>query len=262
MPTLADKPRFQEVQHAFTQHMRDPENNPAPEDIEDRRLEIYRGLLYRNVEGFIAGSFPVLRKITPDAKWHAMVRDYFRRHQSRTPLFPKMPQEFLQYLEQERYNEGDPPFLLELAHYEWVELALNLDTREIGMDGIDPDGDLLEALPVLNPLTWLLEYRYPVHKISPDFMPDHPPEQPAYLVVYRNKNDKVGFIELNPVSARLMELIQKSECSSGRNALETIARELGHPDPDVVIDGGLEIMQGLLQKGVLLGTRHTGNVNV
>ena len=255
MPTVAEKSPFQEVQYAFTRHMRDPENNPAPEGIEDRRMEIYRGLFYNNVEGFIAGSFPVLRKITPDEQWHAMVRDYFNRHLSRTPLFPKMPQEFLQYLEQERDNADDPSFILELAHYEWVELALSLDVREIDMDSVNPDGDLLEALPVLNPLTWMLSYQYPVHKISPDFMPAEPPERPTYLVVYRNRDDRVGFIDLNPVSARLLELIQKSEIPSGLMMLETIAAELRHPDPAVVINGGVEIMQGLLQKGVILGTR-------
>lgn len=254
MRASADKPRFQEVQYTFTRHMRDPDNNPAPDDIEDRRMEIYRGLLYRNVEGFIAGSFPVLRKITPDDQWHAMVRDYFNRHRSRTPLFPKMPQEFLQYLEQERNNENDPPFILELAHYEWVELALNLDTREIEMDGINPEGDLLEEFPVLNPLTWLLCYSYPVHKISPEYLPEEAPQQPTYLVVYRNRSDKVGFMELNPVSARLLEMIQKSQAACGRRALESIADKLKHPEPDVVIKGGLEIMQGLLQRNVILGT--------
>ena len=254
MPVTVNRPRFQAVQYAFTRHMRDPEHTDAPADVEDRRVEIYRGLLYRNVEGFIAGSYPVLRKITPDDQWHAMLRDYFKRHQSRTPLFPKMPQEFLQYLEKERNNSDDPPFMLELAHYEWIELALNIDTREIEMDGIDPDGDLLEELPVLNPLYYLLSYRFPVHRISPDYKPLEAPEQPTYLAVFRNRKDKVGFFELNPVSARLLELIEKNTISSGREALESIAAELQHPDPAVVISGGLDIMQKLLEKEILLGT--------
>ena len=255
MPVTVDKPRFQEVQYAFTRHMRDPEHTEAPADVEDRRVEIYRGLLYRNVEGFIANSYPVLRKITPDDKWHAMLRDYFRRHQSRTPLFPKMPQEFLQYLEKERNSKDDPPFLLELAHYEWIELALNIDTRELKMEGINPGGNLLQELPVLNPLHYLLCYRFPVHTISPDNIPLQAPEQPTYLAVFRNRKDKAGFFELNSVSARLLELIEKSEISTGRDALVKIAGELQHPDPEVVISGGLEIMQKLLEREVLLGTK-------
>ena len=107
MPTMP-RPRFQEIQYGFTRHMRDPENHPGPPDIEDRRMEIYRGLLYRNVEGFIANSFPVLRKITSDDRWHAMIRDYFKRHQAHTPLFPKMPQEFL-HIRRNTLLPGDEP---------------------------------------------------------------------------------------------------------------------------------------------------------
>jgi len=253
--SVTPRPHFQEIQYGFARHIRDPEHQPAPEDIEDRRMEIYRGLFYRNVEGFIANSFPVLRKITSDDRWHEMIRDYFKNHQAHTPLFPKMPQEFLQYLEQERDVEDDPPFLLELAHYEWIELAVSLDTRDITWEGINPGGDILEGIPVLSPLTMLLSYRYPVHTISPEIQPQEPPAQPTYIVVYRDRNHKVGFVELNPVSARLLELIKADNSLSGRKLLESIAAELNHPNPEVVIKGGLETMQNFLQKDVLLGTR-------
>ncbi len=123
---------FKAIQNVFTQYLRDPENNPAPTGVEDRRMAVYRELVYNNIEGFIANSFPVLRKITADKQWHEMLRDYVHRHKSHTPLFPKMPQEFLQYLELERNQHPDDyPFLFELAHYEWIETALSLDTREI-----------------------------------------------------------------------------------------------------------------------------------
>jgi hypothetical protein len=246
---------FTDIQYEFTRHIRDPENQPAPADIEDRRMEIYRDLLYRNVESFMANSYPVLRKITPDDRWHAMIRDYFKRHQARTPLFPRMPQEFLQYLENERNGEDDPPFMLELARYEWAEIAVSIDTREIEWDGIDPDGDLLENIPVLNPLAMPLSYRYPVHTISPDIQPEQEPSQPTYIVVYRDRNDEVGFIVLNPVSARLLELIQQDKNIIGRTLLENIAEELQHKNPEVVINGGLEIMQNLRAKDVLLGVK-------
>ena len=255
MSGMPDKQDFRDIQYAFTRHIRDPEHEPAPGDIENRRMEIYRGLLYRNVEGFMANSFPVIRKITPDQSWHAMIRDYFKRHQAHTPLFPKMPQEFLQYLEQERDDESDPPFLLELAHYEWVEIALSLDTRDISRDNIDANGDLLNGIPVLSPLVMPLCYRFPVHKISPGFLPDEPPEQPTYLVVYRDRHDKAGFIELNPVSARLLQALQNNVQMNGREILEKIAVELNHSNTEVVVKGGLETMQSFLQKDILLGVK-------
>lgn len=249
------RPRFQEIQYGFARHLRDPEHEPAPADIEDRRMEIYRGLFYRNVEGFIANSFPVLRKITPDDRWHAMIRDYFKNHQAHTPLFPKMPQEFLQYLEQERNDKNDPPFMLELAHYEWIELAVSLDTRDLDWEGIHPGGDLLEGIPVLSPLVVLLNYRFPVHIIGPNHQPQEVPAQPTYIAVYRDRDHKVGFTELNPVSARLLALIQAESGKRGRELLESIAAELNHPRPEVVIQGGLETLRNLLQKDILLGVK-------
>jgi len=245
---------FKDVQYAFTRHMRDPENNPAPEGIEDRRIGVYRELVYNNIEGFIANSFPVLRKITADEQWHEMLRDYVCRHQAHTPLFPRMPLEFIQYLEDERHDHPqDPGFLLELATYEWAEIAISLDTREIELDGIDIDGDLLSGVPVLNPIIMPQTYLYPVHQISPDNLPDSPPEDPTYLLVYRRKDDEVGFLELNTVSARLIECIQSNSDKTGLQLLEGIAEELEHPDPQVVIDGGHEIMCDMHSKDILLG---------
>jgi len=259
MTSLSNKNKsegFREVQHVFTQHMRDPENNPAPEGVEDRRIGVYRELVYNNIEEFIANSFPVLRKITPDEQWHKMLRDYVCNHQAHTPLFPRMPLEFIQYLEDERHGHPeDPGFLLELAAYEWAEIAISLDTREIEMDGIDVEGDLLAGVPILNPLIMPQTYQYPVHQISPDYLPDASPETPTYLLVYRRKNDEVGFLELNTVSARLVECIQGNDDKTGLQLLEVIAEELKHPDPQVVINGGQEIMRDMHSKDILLGVR-------
>lgn len=246
---------FKDVQNVFTQHMRDPDNNPAPEGIEDRRIGIYRELVYNNIQSFIGNSFPVLRKITADEQWHEMLRDYVSRHKSHTPLFPKMPQEFLLYLEHERNEHPeDPPFLLELAHYEWIEIALSIDTREIDLSKIDQRGDLLEGKPVLNPISVALAYTWPVHEISPGNLPKTPPGEKTYIIVYRKQDDEVGFIVLNPVSAKLIEYLQAGEKQTGREILLTIAKELNHPYPEAVIKGGLDIMQNFLNKDILLGT--------
>ena len=255
-PPVADLPRFQQVQQAFTRHMRDPDNAPAPAGVEDRRMAIYRDLLFNNVQSFLAGCFPVLRKISSDTMWLELMRDYFRTHRAHTPLFPKMPREFLQYLEQERgHRPGDFPFLLELAHYEWVETALIFDSRNLDFSGVDRTGDLLNGVPVFSPLAMALAYKFPVHRIGPEQLPETAPEQPTYLVVYRNREDKVGFLELNPVSARLLELLQQADGRPARLLLQQIAEELRHPDPAAVERGGTEILEDLRRRDVILGTR-------
>lgn len=250
---MSERPAFADLQYRFTAHMRDPAGAPAPEGLEDRRVGIYRDLLYRNVEGFMANAFPVVRRLLDDESWHAMIRHYFATHQARTALFPRMPQEFLQYLAEERDVPCDLPFLAELAHYEWLEAEVALDTRELGDVTIDPAYGLLDGCPVPNPVLRAHAYRWPVHRIAPDFVPDAPPDEPTYLVVYRDRDDAAGFMELNAVSARLLDLVLSGSGASGRALLERIASELGHPDPGVVVEGGRDILASFAARGILLG---------
>ena len=251
-----EQPDFIRRQYEFAAHIRDPENQPAPGDIEDRRMGIYRELFFNNVESFIAGTFPVLRKILDDNTWHALIRDYFSRHRSRTPLFLEMPREFLTWLETERgKQEGDLPFLRELAHYEWVELALSISEESLDVPGVDSNGNLLKGIPVLSPLAWHLAYNYPVHRIGPDFLPDSQGDSPTCLVVYRTRDNEVGFMEINPVTKRLLELVDEDSDETGEALLSRIALEQNHPNPEVVIKGGEEILDNMKQKDIILGTK-------
>jgi hypothetical protein len=102
-------------------------------------------------------------------------------------------------------QDDDFPFLIELAHYEWVELALSVSEESNDGQNIDPDGDLLEGIPVRSNLAWVYAYQYPVHRISADYTPTEPSETPTFLAVCRKANDDMDFMELNPMTARLLE---------------------------------------------------------
>ena len=250
-----DEPFIKE-QHAFTQHMRDPENAPAPEGIESRRISVYTDLIFRNIENFIATSFPVLRQANHDDGWHIILRGFLKKHISRTPYFPKLPLEFLNYLEQEQDEIELPAFCIELAHYEWIEISLSFDPREISFKNVDQNGDLLKGIPVLNLLAQPLIYQWPVHKISSNFVPKEKPDEPTYLIVYRDHLYDVGFIELNQIAAKLIEELQKNTDKTGEEILLDIAKQLQHPDPKVVIKGGFEVIQDFKKKDILLGVRN------
>ena len=249
---------FQRLQYRFAAHLRDPQRRRAPEGIEPRRMKIYAELFYNNVQGFLAGAFPVLRRITPDERWHAMVRDFFARHESHEPLFHRIAQEFLAYLARERRARGDFPFLRELAHYEWVELALSVAPQDLTAVAADRAGDLLDEVPVLSPLAWPLAYEFPVHRIGPDFLPSRPDAAPTHLIVWRDRADEVRFMEANPVTARLLALL-RDRPASGRALLERIARELGHPQPESVVAQGGAILRELRDRDIVLGTKKPRN---
>ncbi len=248
---------FQQIQYAFTAHIRNPEHVPLLADVSQQRMTVYNELFYNNIKNLLANTYRVLHKILSPEQWQHLTRQFMIKHQCKTPLFPQMPQEFLRYLEDEHESLPDEPnFLYELAHYEWVELAVAIDTREADLSQINQTGDLLTGVPSLNPTVWGLVYQYPVHQISPDFQPAEPPEQPTYLLVYRNLTDNVKFILLNPVSARLLEKLLKNDADkTGQQLLSEIAEELQHPEPETVIQGGLGILQMWLTQEIVLGIK-------
>ncbi len=240
-----------EQQFAFAAYIRDPEAHPLPDKIEPRRMAIYRELFFNNVEGFLASGFPVIRKIFNDQQWHALAQDFFAHHKSQTPYFSEISEEFLAFLEHQRSNQNDPPFLLELAHYEWVEMALSIAFGEPPeRDQRLLDDPLSQPLAV-SELAWPLAYRFPVHKISPDQQPTEPPDQPTCLVLYRDHSDEVHFLEINSVTYRLLQLLQEQPGRSGRALMVQIAEEINHPDPGVVIDSGAALLSDLAQRGVI-----------
>lgn len=256
---MARLPDFQRRQYEFAAHIRDPENMPAPEGIEDRRMAIYRDLFFNNLRNLLGSTFPVLKKLLGKRRWASLVREFMVRHRSQTPYFLEIPKEFLAFLETEHEPDaGDFPFLLELAHYEWVELALSIASDANDMRIVNPDGDLLEGVPAMSVLAWPLTYRFPVHKISEDFRPREPGERPTYLTVYRNAANEIGFMEHNAVTGSLLDRIAKNDArKTGRELLVDLAREIGF-DPDALVRHGADALAELRATEILLGTT-TGN---
>ena len=243
-------PEFQRFQYAFTAHIRDPKVNRCPRGVEAQHMRIYRRLVYNNIESFLLSCFPVLRKVLGTRRWGRLVRAFLAIHRSRSPFFRQIPDEFIQFLQTEWTSPADyPEFMLELAHYEWIELALSISTNVPDWEGIDPEGGLMEQRPVLNPVLANLCYRWPVHRIGPRarIMPVE-----TYLLVFRDTSDQIRFTEINAFTSRLVKLLETTEYT-GQTALEIIAAESRHPSPEVVIRGGLEIMRDFRVRGVLLG---------
>ncbi|MGJ8686184.1 MAG: HvfC family RiPP maturation protein [Spongiibacteraceae bacterium] len=238
-------------QHQLTSFVRDPENHAGPGDVEPRRLKIYKELFFNNIEGFLSAGFPVCRTLYSDTHWETLVRDFMREHYCSSPYFMEIAEEFITYLsEQRRAAEFDPPFLLELAHYEWLELVLDVSEQELGPK---PDAiNVLDDAISLSPLALNVAYRYPVHMIGHDFQPQEPSEEPTYIVVFRNRQDSIEFIALNAMTARLLALLDEaSGASSGRHVLGILAEEAGIAE-DSILNFGAETIERLYLQDVIV----------
>lgn len=204
-----EMPAFMQTQYAFAGAVRDPDKLAAPDDVPAKRMAVYRELIYNNIDEFLSNAFPVLRRISSDERWNGLMRDFLVEHRAKTPLFPEMPREFVHYLEAVRTpRDDDFPFMLELAHYEWAELALSISEEQIDESAVD-----------------------------------------------RDRDDRVGFMALNPVTALLLSQLQENSEKCGETILREMAAAMQHPNPETVLKGGEAILQELLERDVILGCR-------
>jgi len=243
-------PAFQAFQYAFARHIRDPRRAPRPAGVPARRMGIYNELLFNHFSGFLDTCFPVCRALLGPQRWQRLVRGCFRDWQCTTPWFREIPREFIDYLVSDLQTRPLPPWFAELAHYEWAELAV--DVMEVEPLAADPAGDLMACTPLLNPTLMNLAYQWPVHRIGPDYRPRKP--QPSYLLVFRDSDDVVQFSATNPATARLLALLHDGS-RSGAQACRQLAEEMQHPQPEIILHHGRQILADLQAQGVILGSK-------
>jgi hypothetical protein len=244
-------PSFQVYQQAFTSYLRNPKQK-MPKGVATNRMQVYAEIVFNNLFESVSACYPVSSKVLGKRAWKKLVRGFFSDYQSETPVFREIPEQFLNYL---NTRNDLPPYLSSLAHYEWVELAVST-MQVLDLPDVNPQGDLLENRPVINPALMLLHYDYPVQIISPRIRPDEPLASPVHLLVYRKIAFEVKFIETNPITSRLLALLQTGEYT-GHTALAVIAEELQHPEPEMIINFGAQILHDMQAQGVILGTRQS-----
>jgi uncharacterized protein len=250
---VRDEPHFARLQRAFARHLRDPEHAPPPPGLEARRLALYRDAVYANSERFLADNFPRVRAVMDDDAWHAMVRDYLVRHVSWTAAFVELPREFLDYLARERGDEGDPPYLGELAPFDGGKTLGGADRADPAAVSCARDADLLAGTLVLNPTLRLATYSYPVHAINADFRPAAPPATATRIAAFRDLAQCYAFLDLSPAAARLLERLQAAPQQTGRGVLESLAAELGRADLAGFVAAGSTILERMRVRGAILG---------
>ncbi|MFT4995008.1 MAG: hypothetical protein ACI965_002050 [Paraglaciecola sp.] len=242
--------KFQKIQYAFIDHLKNPDINTFDHGIENRRMQVYRELFFNNVLGFLSSGFPVLESLYTEAAWQALARKFFAEHQSRSPYFIDISKEFVEYLS-DAYDcgENDPPFMSELAHYEWMELAISV--RKKSHTRPFWDGEEPFTRVQFSELASLLSYQFPVHQISLNNQPQQSSE-PVYLVVYRNEQDEVNFTLVNAVSAHMLNVIQQNDIIRVADLNSAMLKALPQLDPKQVKEGVQHTLEQMLAQQILL----------
>jgi uncharacterized protein len=225
-----------EAQRAFAARIRQPAAQLLLDGVPAERMAVYEELFFNNIEGFISGAFPVLHRLIETSRWQRLVRSFIAEHQAHTPYFLQISQEFLVWLQQGYVAEaGDPPFILELAHYEWVELALDVSEAELLAQG-------------WSPLAWPLAYLWPVQLISAGFQPSEPEAQPTCLLVWRDGQDKVRFMQISPFAYQLAARLQAGEAAE--YALLALAQQHGLNTDNAYFNNAQTLLDDWQRQGI------------
>lgn len=240
-------PAFQQFQMAFGRRCRD-RRAARPAGVPARNMKIYEELLFNNLTGFLDACFPVCRALIGDVRWRQANRAFFQQWRSATPLFRDIPHEFIVFLATTKITL--PAWFRELAHYEWVELAV--DTNNTPIPPHDRVGDLMQGMPLINPSLMILCYAWPVHRIGPEYRPRKAVS--THLLVFRNATDEVEFAEVNDFTAGLVQLLAANE-ETGAAAIQQLADEVPEPFALAVLTYGHQILDNLRHQGIILGVR-------
>lgn len=240
---------FQLQQKAFTTRIRQGNKVPCPQGIAENRMRVYEEGFLNGMRELLSNCFPIVHEILQEKEWQAIVRNFYATHPSKTPLFYEIPQEFLNYLLQTKPLLDRYPFLIELAHYEWMEIALDTapgDPPKATLDTLDFNNTQL----AVSDLAEVVGYHFAVHRINPDYLPSHEAQQTTYLCIYRNVDDEVQFIELNALNARLL-LRLKDKPQGVISAMKALTQEMACANAEELIEKNLRIVKQLLAQGVL-----------
>jgi len=207
MNTAPVKITLKQQQQAFSELLRSEKSDAALSHIEERRLKVYQELFFNNIESLLANGFPVIRKILGETEWKILIKAFWKTHRCQTPYFPQIGTEFVRWLQQYSLPEA-LPFLRELAHYELMEVVV--DTADISLPGLQGGVDDLrpETTLVLNPVSVILHYDYPVQRISLGFQPQEAGADKTRLLVYRNHQHQVKFMALSAATVILLDLLK------------------------------------------------------
>ncbi len=213
-------PEFQQQQRQFLNYLRQPQTARLPVGFAPERLAVYVDLLYNKFDESLTACFPIIHSLLSKQAWRALLLDFIAEHRCLTPYYRQIPDEFVRYLQHERRQPHDWPFLADLAHFEWVELQLSIAESEPVTRKTLPAADLLDHVPVLAPVMQLLHYRWPVQDIGPNCLPSRPPETVKPILGYRDSHDQVRFVSLSPASAQLILLL--NDGLTGQQALQAM----------------------------------------
>lgn len=241
--------KFDVIQQSFIDYIKQP-SRPLPKGTEARRMKIYRDLFFNNINGFVTSAFPVLNSLYSDKDWLALIQEFFVSHDCQTPIFIEIADEFVIFLQSEyQLTERDPAFIIELAHYEYMELVVAVAKDNPLHQTIE--GPIAQVALCLSDTAKVLQYSFDVQRVSEDYRPATPAESPQQFCLYRDVEEVVIFLQLNPLTAQVLGYLSQYEAVSFDHLLTWLKQTYPQMADGVLTQGCEQMLADLAAKGVV-----------
>ncbi|GAC1352759.1 MAG: hypothetical protein NVS3B20_21060 [Polyangiales bacterium] len=257
------------------------------------RFRVYRRMARRRLRDTIHNSFPRLVAILSD-RFDPILERFFEQAPPKSPYIRDVPGEFAHFLGRSDVLQTEsarlppspllpslPPWVAELARYEWALLDTAYIAEEEGAQAVRV-GELSMDFPaVLTPAHRLLRLHWSVHRLTADIDRSavveagrgaHQAREDFALCLYRDPDShEVRALELTPLAASLLEEVARSEALArevARNQSDSTAprgtplvsvvrkvAEMHHATIDEAFVTALsDLIADLVERGVWLGS--------
>lgn len=206
------------------------------------RLLTYRDLARNALEDPLPDCFPITHALLEEADlWDRCVDAFLASRTIQSPYYRDVNPAFVAWLANSRWGQERWPFLLQLAHFEYIEVEILRWPDETAPDGLSGAPGAGSQV-VFNGAARNLAYTYLVHGASKEA--PVPEAGEAFLLGYRDQAGDFVYSELSPHASAFL-----ARCQDGE-PVGVAAKAL-----DLEIDEVLDLLGSLKEKGAISGFR-------
>lgn len=193
----------------------DPSLNIVPE-----KIQIYHELVRNNIEEVLYRAFPLTFHLLTQKQWNEMLDLYLAKEDFTAHSVWRLPQALVRVAMEQKWAERwNIPYLLDLLHFEWIEIEIDM-MPDLPRGDFKKEGRILDDLLVLNPESQIIVYSYPVYEKN--VLPREMKEGIYPVLVLRHPDTgEVHFIALSRFFLHVYEMLTEH---TGREALIQAAK--------------------------------------
>lgn len=219
--------------------------------LTDNRVHTYRRLVYNVIDDTLQSAFPLTHDLLTEEEWNESVDTFFSNHACQSTSVWKMPFEFYQFIESDKYElKNKYPLLTELLLFEWLEVELYMMEDKI-IPTTKSEGALVTDIIEFNPEFRLLRLSYPVHLKNPNQIIAEDKGEYFVLIFRERESGMIQFINLSMFFTWTIEKIN-IEALPLKNVLEE-AEKIFKIDYQTLLKNTLPFFEELKNKQFILG---------